>query len=205
MSLLLVVGALALTAHHVMGHRHFILIPALLVPGLVLGATEYRFRQDVAEFSQVASQVAERPVTMQCQRLTGALIDPTAELGYVDFDAAGNPSDTGRLERDACNNLRDYLHSDKRWPTFEQMVSVNVLSHESHHLAGVVNEAQTECSSMQSIQQVAVWLGATEEQGRQLAERYADEVYPRMPADYRSKDCVADGEWDESPGDGVWP
>lgn len=188
-----------------MGHRHFVLIPMLLVPGLVLGVSEYRFRQDVATFSQVASEIADRPVGMQCQRLTGALVDPTAELGYVQFDASGRPGDTGRLERDACNNLRDYLHSDKRWPTFDQMVAVNVLSHESHHLAGESSEARTECLSMQDIQQVAVWLGATEEQGQDLAERYVTEVYPRMPAAYRSPDCAEGGEWDESSGDGIWP
>ena len=90
-SLVLVVGAVALTIHHVMGHRHFVAIPLLLVPGLVLGVTEYRFRQDVARFSQVASQIAGRPVTMECQRLTGALVDVTSELGYVEFDSSGAP------------------------------------------------------------------------------------------------------------------
>jgi hypothetical protein len=201
----MVVGAVALTIHHAMGHRHFVLIPALLVPGLVLGVTEYRFREDVALFSQVASEVAGRPVTMQCQRLTGSLIDVTGELGYVQFDAAGQPGDVGRLEREACNNLRDYVHSSKQWPTFDQMISVNVLSHEAHHLAGEMDEARTECSSMQRLAEVAVWLGATEEQALDLAVRYANEAYPRMPAAYRNPECVADGEWDQTPGDAAWP
>ncbi len=144
-SLVLVVGAVALTIHHVMGHRHFVAIPILLVPGLVLGVTEYRFRQDVARFSQVASHIAGRPVTMECQRLTGALVDVTSELGYVEFDASGSPADVGRLERDACNSLRDYVHGDKRYPTFQQIIAVNVLSHEAHHLAGEMDEARTEC------------------------------------------------------------
>jgi len=205
MSLFLVVGAVALTVHHVMGHRHFLAIPALLVPGLVLGVTEYQYREDVSLFSSVASEVAGRPVTMQCQRLTGSLIDATSELGYVKFDAAGRPGSTGRLEREACNNLREYVHGDKEWPTFDQIVAVNVLSHESQHLAGESDEARTECASMQQLTEVAVWLGATDAQARDLAVRYATEAYPRMPANYRNPECVGDGEWDQTPGDGVWP
>ncbi len=205
MSLLLVVGAVGLTIHHMFGHRHFISIPLLLVPGLVLGVTEYQFRADVALFSEVATEIAGRPVSMQCQRLTGALVDVTAELGYVTFDASGQPGDVGRLERDACNDLRDYVHSDKSSPTFEQVIAVNVLSHESQHLAGEMDEARAECASIQRLAEVAGWLGATPEQARALAEEYATEVYPRMPAAYRSADCVMDGEWDLTPGDQQWP
>jgi hypothetical protein len=204
-SLILVVGAIALTIHHVMGHRHFVAIPVLLLPGLVLGITEYQFREDVGLFSSVASRIAGRPVTMECQRLTGALMDVTSELGYVKFDAAGRPGDVGRLERDACNDLRSYVHSDKQWPTFDQVISVNVLSHESHHLAGELDEARTECSSIQHLAEVAGWIGATQEQATELAERYVTEVYPKMPSGYRSQECKADGEWDQTPGDGIWP
>ena len=203
--MLLVVGAIALTIHHAMGHRHSFAIPALLLPGLILGVTEYQFRQDVSLFSSVASRIAGRPVEIQCQRLTGALIDVTGELGYVQFDASGRPGDAGRLERDACNSLRSYVHSDKQAPTLDQVVAVDVLSHESHHLAGELDEARTECASIQRLVDVAEWLGATREEADALAGRYATEVYPRMSTDYRAPECTADGEWDQTPGDGVWP
>ena len=72
-------------------------------------------------------------------------------------------------------------------------------------LAGEMDEARTECSSVQRLAEVATWLGATEEQGSQLAERYSREVYPRMPDAYLSDDCVVDGPWDQTPGDGQWP
>lgn len=205
MSLLLVAGAMALAIHHAMGHRHFFAIPVLLLPGLTLGVFEYQFRQDVELFSSVASQIAERPVTMECQRLTGALVDVSGELGYVKFDASGQPGDVGRIERDACNDLREYVHGDKQWPTLDQIIAVNVLSHESHHLAGEINEARTECSSMQDLERVAVWLGATETEAANLAARYAADVYPRMPTNYQNAECVQDGQWDLTPGDGTWP
>lgn len=188
-----------------MGRRHYVAIPLLLIPGLVLGFYEYRFRQDLSQFSEVASQVAGRPVQMECQRLTGALVDVTGELGYVEFDAAGVPADVGRLERDACNDLRSYLRGDKQQPTIEQVIAVAVLSHESQHLAGERDEARTECASIQGLADVARQLGATSQQAAALAERYAVEIYPRMPSAYRSADCVMDGEWDRTPGDGAWP
>lgn len=188
-----------------MGHRHPVLIPALLVPALLLGWQEWSFRADEADFSRIAAEIAERDVRIECQRFSGALLDPTAEAGYVAFDAAGTPGDTGRLERDACNALRDYLHGDKNSPDLDQVVAVQVLAHESYHLAGVRNEAQTECSAIQRLDEVAEALGATPEQARSLAERYYDEIYPRMPSAYQSRDCVDQGVWDVAPEDTTWP
>jgi hypothetical protein len=188
-----------------MGHRHTVLIPVLLVPALLLGWQEWGFRADQDDFSAVATRIAERDVRIECQRFTRALLDPTAEAGYVPFNADGSPSDTGRLERDACNDLRDYLHGDQSDPTIEQIVAVQVLTHESYHLAGVRDEAQTECPAVQRVDDVADWLGASPDEARSLAERYYDEIYPRMPSGYRSSECVDRGEWDVAPDDPTWP
>lgn len=188
-----------------MGHRHPILIPLLLVPALFLGWQEWHFRSDQAEFSTIASELAGRDVRIECQRFSGALLDPTAEAGYVQFDAAGRPSGTGRLERDACNDLRKYFHGDKENPTLKQVIAVQVLAHESFHLAGIRNEADTECAALQRIDDVASTLGATPTQARSLAERYYAEVYPRMPDAYRSAECQDKGELDASPDDPEWP
>jgi hypothetical protein len=188
-----------------MGHRHPILIPLLLVPALFLGWQEWSFRSDQSEFSTIASEIAGREVRIECQRFSGALLDPTAEAGYVQFDAAGRPSSTGRLERDACNDLRKYLHGDQGSPTLQQVIAVQVLAHESFHLAGNRSEAQTECAALQMIDDVASTLGATPEQGRAMAERYYLEVYPRMPTAYRSAECKDKGELDAAPDDPEWP
>ena len=155
----LLASSLAASVRHVSGHRHPLLIPLLLVPALFLGWQEWQFRQDEAEFSRVATQIAGRDVRIECQRFMGALVDATAEAGYVAFDSSGTPSDTGRLERDTCNDLRDWLHSDKTNPTLDQVIAVHVLGHESYHLAGISNEAETECAAMQRLDEVAQWLG----------------------------------------------
>lgn len=204
-ALALVAASVVAGLRHVMGHRHPVLIPLLLVPGLVLGWSEWRWRADQATFSAVATEIAGRPVHIQCQRFGGALLDVTGELGYVKFDAAGRPENTGRLERNACNDLRDYLGSDKASPTLDQVISVQVLAHESYHLAGIRSEAETDCRAMQRLDEVAGWLGATPDQARALADRYWTAVYPRMPADYRTGDCVDGGLLDVAPDDPTWP
>lgn len=204
-ALLLIAGSTAAAVRHVMGHRHPILIPLLLVPALVLGWMEWHWRADQRLFSAVATEIAGRPVAIECQRFGGALLDVTGELGFVEFDAAGRPSDTGRLERTACNDLRDYVGGDKSSPTLEQVIAVQVLAHESYHLAGIRSESETECRAMQRLDEVAVWLGAPPAAARQLADRYASEVYPHMPAAYRTADCSDGGPLDLAPDDPTWP
>jgi len=201
----LLAGSLAAAVRHAMGHKHSILIPLLLLPALFLGWQEWGFRADQERFSDVASHIAGRDVRIECQRFSGALVDATAESGYVAFSADGIPADVGRLERDTCNNLRDWMHSDKVNPTLKQVMAVHVLGHEAYHLAGIRNEAQTECEAMQRLDEVAVSLGATREQARMLAERYDSEVYPHMPNSYRSNNCVEGGTMDVAPEDPVWP
>jgi hypothetical protein len=203
--LALVAGIAVATTRHAMGHRHSVMIPVLLVPALLLGWQEWTFRSDEAAFSRIAAEIAERDVRIECQRFSGALLDPTAEAGYVAFNADGTPGDTGRLERDACNDLRDYLHGDKSSPDLDQVVAVQVLAHESLHLAGVRNEAQTECAAVQRVDEVAEALGATPDEARALATRYYDEIYPRMPDAYRSAECRDQGELDASPDNPEWP
>jgi hypothetical protein len=203
--LALLAGSAAATVRHAMGHRHTILIPLLLVPALFLGWQEWGFRSDQNDFSAIATRIAERDVSMECQRFSGALLDPTAEAGYVPFNADGSPTDTGRIERDACNDLRDYLRSSKASPTLNQIIAVQVLTHESYHLSGISDEATTECTALQHLDEVAVWLGASPQQARSLAERYYAEVYPRMPGTYQSSECVDGGKWDVAPSDPTWP
>jgi hypothetical protein len=201
----LLAAAAVASARHVMGHRHTVIIPVLLVPALFLGWQEWGFRQDEQQFSRVAQEIAGPGVKIDCQRFTGALLDASSEAGYVYFDAAGRPATTGRLERDACNDLRDWLHSDKSDPPLKQVMAVQVLSHESYHLSGIRNEAETECAAMQRLDEVAQWLGATPEQARALASRYANEIYPRMPSEYQAAECKDGGALDVAPGDLSWP
>jgi hypothetical protein len=96
-------------------------------------------------------------------------------LGEVAYGQGGTPSKTAGLRDAVCDHLADWLDSDRDEPSIEEITALAVL------------------------------LGASPEQGQALASRYAAEVYPRMPNGYTSPGCSEDGEYDESPDDGVWP
>lgn len=198
-------GAGGFTVRHVMGHRHGIVIPLLLVPGLVLGWFEYEDRMANNKLTHVASVLAGHPVHVECQRLGGALIDMGSELGYVAYDQNGRPGDTTVIKHDACVALHDWMGSDKQNPTELEIVSVHVLAHEAEHLAGYTSEAVAECRSVQTTEEAALLLGATPSQARALAISYDRDVYPRMPDDYRTSDCHGGGSLDLHPDDPRWP
>ena len=75
-------------------------------------------------------------------------------------------------------------------------MAVDVLSHESWHLHGVIDEAETECRSLQTMAWTAQQLGATADQGRAMALAQFNGVYQEMPEQYRSGACADGGALD---------
>ena len=201
----LLAGAGALGVRQAMGHAHRLALSLVLVSALVLGFFEYENHRADLVMDHAASVLAGRPVQVSCQRLLGTFVDAGAELGYVQFDADGRPGDETVLKYDACQALYEWMGSDKHNPTQMQVIAVHVLAHESEHLAGFRDEAVAECRSVQTTAQAAELLGATPQQARTLAVRYATEVYPRMPADYRSDQCKDGGSLDLHPDSHSWP
>ena len=78
-------------------------------------------------------------------------------------------------------------------------LAVDVLAHESWHLAGVMDEALTECRAVQTIVWTAQRLGTTPSQGRALAQRYLETWYPRLPTRYRAANCASGSGLDVGP------
>ena len=68
----------------------------------------------------------------------------------------------------------------------EAAIAVNVLSHEAWHLAGVRDEAATQCYALQTNADTAARLGASHEDAAAIAVFIVREVQPVLPADYRS-------------------
>ncbi len=126
-------------------------------------------------------------------------------LGEVAFDGAGGLSKKAELRGSVCSELRGWLGSDKSNPSRDQLIAVHVLSHEAMHALGTADEARTECLAMQFDERLALLLGASPDQARELADRYWREVFPRMPNQYRGVECRPDGGLDLSPGDDLWP
>jgi hypothetical protein len=152
----------------------------------------------------VAGQLVGAPVSVTCQSVGKELVDVGSELGYVRFGADGVPEHATLIKRDQCTDLSRYLHSDHNHPSDGEVVAVHVLTHEAMHMSGVTAEDRAECLAVQRDAQTARLLGASPEAAHRLARTYWLTVYPRMPDDYRSADCVAGGAMDQRGGDAPW-
>jgi hypothetical protein len=156
-----------------------------------------------SRLSAIATAIAGRDVQVRCPGVVGRVLSWDTVEGSVRFDASGRPADEARLRAFTCSEL-DALAEGRRASALtcadvacadvanDVALAVDVLAHESWHLAGVIDEAQTECHAVQTLAWAAERLGATPEQGRALAGRYLETGYPRLPERYRTSTCGTD-------------
>jgi hypothetical protein len=204
----LIAGAVTLAVLVALGQRgrgSLIAAGALAVPGLILAGQEWADRGLEAQLSEITAAIAGRPAAVDCERAAASWIDTSNEWGFVPWGRDGRPAGEVHLDHTACRNLADYLDSEKVGPSVEQVAAVTVVAHEAFHIAGVKNEAETECYAVQRGAMVARLLGATAAQAEVLAQRYWREVYPRLHSDYRSSVCRDGGPWDVAPDTPGWP
>jgi hypothetical protein len=172
-----------------------------------------------ARLSEVASQIAGREVAVRCPGPLGRLFGWDIVEGSVRFDAAGRPADETKLRKTSCAEL-DALAEGRRAKELacterarilcgrrgaELAMAVDVLAHESFHLRGIRDEAQTECSSLQTMATTAQRLGASAPAGAALARGQYAETYPLMGEAYRSAECADGGALDLRPRDPRFP
>ena len=179
-------------------------IAALAAVVAVLGVLEYRAQAAEARLGAAVSRLAHRDVGVRCQGLFGNLVDIGQELGTVQFDAEGDPADRTDIKRDACNWVKAYERGDKH-VSLHAALGVHTLAHEAMHLRGWTSESVAECYGLQYTADMAVSLGATREQARRLAEFYWRVVYPDMPSEYTTPECVDGGRLDLHKDSDVWP
>lgn len=161
--------------------------------------------------SSIASELTRRNVSIRCEGTAGRLTRVGGESGRTSF-VDGRPGDTSFLQAGICERLHRYAKAKSRFSCLlpcaaplELAWSLNALVHESYHLAGVRNEAQTECYALQAIDFAARRLGAGREQARALAGFAFEQLPRRMPPAYSSPECRNNGRYDLRPGDPVWP
>jgi hypothetical protein len=147
------------------------------------------------QLSGIASELAGRQVTIRCEGLSGALIGPHGESGRTEF-IGDKPVSVSYLREGICQTLHAYARSRKGCllpceRPLEVAWSLNTLAHESYHLAGIRNEARTECAALLAIGFVAHSLGASPQQARALSAYSRAQLPRRMPAEYSSLACSA--------------
>ena len=176
-------------------------------------------RGNERRLSAIASQIAGRDVRVSCPGPLGRLLGWDIVEGSVRFGPDGKPADETKIRRQSCAEL-DALAEGRRAKELEctgrtgiacgrngreTVMAVDVLAHESWHLHGVMDEAETECRSLQTMAWAAQQLGATAEQGRAMAVAQYTGVYQEMPEAYRSGACVEGGALDLRPDDTRFP
>ena len=162
--------------------------------------------------SAIASELARRHVTIRCEGLSGALTGAQGESGRTEF-IDKDPVSVSYLQEGICQTLHAYVRALKTGPhcllpcerPLEVAWSLNTLAHESYHLAGVRNEARTECYALQAIDFVTRRLGASPDQAHALAAFSFDQLPRRLPPEYSSPDCRNGGAYDLRPRRPVWP
>ena len=180
-----------------------LVVVALLIPAIGFGG--YRLTEKRAEerkLAAIAADIAHRKVSVHCQGRVGELVDIDGEYGSVSFSADG-PGARAGLDRAICTSLIR-LRQGKPVSVDDGSLAVEALAHESYHLAGVRDEAATQCYALQAMRFVASQLGVSAE----AAESYVAAAvarYPRLPDAYRSFDCREGGTLDLHPESGVFP
>jgi hypothetical protein len=190
----------------------FVLLALLTVLTVLLHHSTAAASPGDPRLSTISSELARRHVTIRCEGTSGALTGAHGESGRTEFFGR-KPAPVSYLQEGVCETLHAYARELNSGAAcllpcenpLEVAWSLNTLAHESYHLAGVRNEAQTECYALQAIDFVARRLGASPERARALAVFSFDQLPGRMPPEYTSPQCRNGGRYDFRPGNPVWP
>jgi hypothetical protein len=193
------------------------LAPLLTTPLLLFSAWQYARREENENrLALVASAVALRDVDVSCPGFWTRLVEITPNAGWVDFDEHGRPSGETSLSASTCSSLERVWRGkqgsfsclftggcDKK--TRDAVSGIVTLAHESWHLRGIVNEAQTQCYAVQTTETVARSLGVAADDAHAIAVRVAADDARAPEGEYHSSQCRPGGAYDLRPDTPAWP
>lgn len=153
----------------------------------LFGIPEIQWLSSEHQVSIAVATISGNPKgKLVCQRFSESLLDSHTEVaGYVDWD---HP-DVAVLKWEQCEQLFKWMNSDKTNSTEAEIFAVHILSHETIHVAGNRDEAQTECMAVKADSAMAQFLGATPAQGNAIATFYFNHIWPYMASDYKLAGC----------------
>ena len=181
-------------------------------------AWQYRDRsENERRLALVATELAQRPVDVGCPGFWTRLVEITPYAGWVGFDEDGRPADKTHLAAGTCSSL-ERLWQAETPPAFDclldracsaQMLklvdALVTLAHESWHLRGLTNEAQTQCYAVQTAELTARLFRVAPRDARLVALYVAAQDAATPIGTYRSHECRPGGRYDLAPGTAAWP
>lgn len=188
-----------------------------MIPLLLFSAWQFTRREENENrLALVASEVALRDVDVSCPGFWTRLVEITPNAGWVDFDEHGTPSDETSLSASTCASLERIwrgkhgsfsclLAGGCDGKTLAAVSGIVTLAHESWHLRGILNEAQTQCYAVQTTEAVARRLGLKPADARIVAVRVARDDARSPEGEYHSSQCRPGGAYDLRPGTADWP
>lgn len=158
----------------------------VIVPSLLFSANEARWHSFESQLADAAQPVlAGRDAGFACERLLRNFWSSQGHVGHVWFDADGTPAHDAFLSSGTCARVKSWREHPGA-ASIDEIVAVHTVAHEAAHLAGQRDEAQAECTALTHDSEVMQRLGATAVQAQADVVRYLEQVYPRLPDEYRS-------------------
>lgn len=153
-----------------------------------------------ARFSEEASRIAEKPVTVHCDEAG----DYVGAVQHADGAAAVGGS-LAYLTPERCLDLYRLAFEGEVRPS-QTARALAVLAHEAWHLRGVRDEGTTECYALQAGVEIGRRLGLSGDRARQLMRQQLVENELRTSTEYLvSPDCRDGGRLDLDPNDSRFP
>jgi hypothetical protein len=189
----------------------------LMIPLMLFSAWQFvRREENENRLALVASEIALRDVDVSCPGFWTRLVEITPNAGWVDFDAHGKPGDKTSLSASTCRGLERVWRREQTSftcliggkcseDTVRAVYGIVTLAHESWHLRGVVNEAQTQCYAIQTTERVALRLGVPPQDAHLIAIRIAADDATAPIGEYHAPECHPGGRYDLHPDTPAWP
>jgi hypothetical protein len=175
-------------------------VAPLLACVLLLGALGVRghVRRVAVEdrAAEVASAIAGHSVEVHCPGPIRRHVFYEITEGRVRFSADGVPDPETNLSADACAGLRRVLDKGASlnleclyWNCSKAdtraAMGLIVLTHESVHMRGVMDEGVTECEAEQRVEATALRLGLTSQSAQSVAHWARTDYAELLPEQYR--------------------
>jgi hypothetical protein len=177
-------------------------IVAPLIAGVlvlcVLGIRGYERRKDVErKAGAVASTIAGRAVEVHCPGVLKRHLWPKTDEGHVKFSAAGVPQSKTTLAGDVCAGLGRVIDKGSSlhlqclyWncskDDTQSAMALIVLTHESVHMRGMMDEGRTECEAQDRVAATALAFGL-DPTSAEAVDHWARTDYAELlPEQYRA-------------------